>query len=66
VIGAVVVDVGEAGSYGAGESDEIAERVYVGGAGIGEDEVVVGDARVGSERDDAGEGVTLACAGDAG
>jgi len=66
VIGAVVVDVGEAGSYGAGESDEIAERVYVGGAGIGEDEVVVGDARVGSERDDAGEGVALACAGDAG
>jgi hypothetical protein len=28
--------------------------------------LVVGDARVGPERDDAGEGVALACAGDAG
>ena len=65
VIGAVVVDVGEAGSYRAGKSDEIAECVYVGGAGIGEDKVVVGDARVCPERNDAGEGVALARAGDA-
>ena len=66
VIGAVVVDVSEAGSYGAGEIEEIAQCVNVDGVGIGEDKVVVGDARVGPERDDAGEGVALAGAGDAG
>ena len=66
VIGAVVVDVGEAGSDGTAESEEIAQGIDVRGGGIGEDEVVVGDAGVGPDGDDAGEGVALTCAGDAG
>src|ERR1700733_4465515 len=40
VVGAVVVDVGEAGSDQAGEGEEIAQSVDVHGVGIGEDKVV--------------------------